>query len=306
MMSLDRVLKRPRLMKALTGLSPNEFRDLVPVFERAWNDMLYGRYVSDPNRQRKPGAGCKGFLPTIERKLFYILFYCKCYPTFDFAGFVFGCNRSKAHERQQVLMPVLETSLGKKQSLPKRKIRSMEEFLTVFPEAKEVFTDGTERPRQRPKKNQKPYYSGKKKRHTNKNIAISDANRRIGYLTATVPGSMHDYTIFKDILSPEHIPKRIRNHLDLGFQGIESDYPSMTVSIPKKKPKGKPHRSYDKGWNKRKASKRIIAEHAFAGVKRLRIVSDVFRNRKKGMSDTVMYVACGLWNYHLDHKAMQT
>jgi hypothetical protein len=305
MLSLDRVLKRPRLTKALTGLSPDEFRTLVPVFERAWNETLYDRYLSTAGRQRKPGAGNKGFLPTAALKLFYVLFYFKCYPTFDFAGFIFNCNRSKAHRRQQVLTPVLEMALGKKQSLPRRKIRSMEEFLEIFPEAKDIFTDGTERPRQRPKRNQKPYYSGKKKRHTHKNVIVSDQNRRIGFLSETMPGSVHDYTILKETLMPEHIPKKVRNHLDLGFQGIETDYPAMTVSIPRKKPKGKPLTSYAKGWNKRKARVRVRAEHALAGVKRLRIVSDVFRNRIEGFSDTAMLISCGLWNYHVNEALVQ-
>jgi len=50
------------------------------------------------------------------------------------------------------LMPVLEALLGQKLALPKRQIRSMEEFALAFPQAVEVILDGMERPVQRPKK----------------------------------------------------------------------------------------------------------------------------------------------------------
>jgi hypothetical protein len=40
-------------------------------------------------------------------------------------------------------------------------------------------------------------------------------------------------------------------------------------------------------------------ENALAGVKRLRIVSDIFRNRVKNFDDLAMLMASGLWNYHL-------
>ncbi len=41
---------------------------------------------------------------------------------------------------------------------------------------------------------------------------------------------------------------------------------------------------------------RIVVEHAIAGVKRCRIVRDVLRLRRAGISDRVMEVACGLHN----------
>lgn len=44
------------------------------------------------------------------------------------------------------------------------------------------------------------------------------------------------------------------------------------------------------------SSVRIIVEHVIAGVKRCRIVKDVFRLTTDGMSDMVMEIACGLHN----------
>jgi DDE superfamily endonuclease len=44
------------------------------------------------------------------------------------------------------------------------------------------------------------------------------------------------------------------------------------------------------------SSVRIIVEHVIAGVKRCRIVKDILRLTKAGISDMVMEIACGLHN----------
>jgi hypothetical protein len=41
------------------------------------------------------------------------------------------------------LLPILEQTLGYKQALPERKLRSMEELVERFPNVKEVILDGT-------------------------------------------------------------------------------------------------------------------------------------------------------------------
>jgi hypothetical protein len=44
------------------------------------------------------------------------------------------------------------------------------------------------------------------------------------------------------------------------------------------------------------SSMRVVVEHIIAGVKRCRIVKDVLRLTKAGISDQVMEIACGLHN----------
>lgn len=44
------------------------------------------------------------------------------------------------------------------------------------------------------------------------------------------------------------------------------------------------------------SSARVVVEHAIAGIKRCRIVKDVLRLTKAGISDRVMEIACGLHN----------
>jgi hypothetical protein len=301
MLSLERVLAHPRLMRALTGLSPAEFTQLLPAVTAAWEQAQSTRYISTPTRQRKPGGGRKGVVPSIAEKLFFILCYYKCYPTFDLLGFLYGCNRSNACRREQALSPLLEAALGRQLVLPARQLHSPAEFFARFPEAEAVFLDGTERPTQRPQdpERQRQLYSGKRKRHTRKNLILTDAQRRIGLLSPTVEGTRHDFALLQAVGWPQRIPKPIVLHVDLGFQGIRQTYPGHTVSIPAKKPRGQPLTPAAKGWNTRRRRLRVVVEHALAGVKRFRIVADVFRNRRETLADRAMLVACGLWNYHL-------
>ncbi|UBF29518.1 transposase family protein [Kovacikia minuta CCNUW1] len=132
----------------MTGLNRKAFENLLPSFNEA-----YQQSRSNPEvvRKRAPGGGRKATLRTSRDKLFYILLYCKCYPTFDLMSVLFDFDRSCAWDWVHGLLPVLEQALGHKQVLPERKVRSMEEFLERFPEVKEVIFHGTERPVQRPK-----------------------------------------------------------------------------------------------------------------------------------------------------------
>jgi hypothetical protein len=51
--------------------------------------------------------------------------------------------------------------------------------------------------------------------------------------------------------------------------------------------------------NRRISKKKVLVENAFAGVKRLKITWDIFRNHKKDFSDKVFWIACSIWNFHL-------
>ncbi len=63
-----------------------------------------------------------------------------------------------------------------------------------------------------------------------------------------------------------------------------------------KKPKGQELSVADRFLNHLISSARVVVENVIAGVKRCRIVKDVLRLTKAGMSDLVMEIACGLHN----------
>jgi hypothetical protein len=74
---------------------------------------------------------------------------------------------------------------------------------------------------------------------------------------------------------------------------------------PKKKPRNQELSAEEKAENKIISSIRIVVEHVIAGVKRCRIVHDVFRNTVAHFDDLVMEIACGLHNFRttLRYKA---
>jgi len=166
-LNLQRAFKSDRLLRALTGLNRKAFEDLNSTFAQVLANADVPRRSRFP-RQRATGAGRKPNLATVEAKLFFILFYFKVYPTFDWAGLLFDLDRAQANRWMHRLQPLLEEALGEKLALPKRTLTRLEDFIEAFPDVKRVILDGTERPIQRAKDRdqQKEDYSGKKKRHT--------------------------------------------------------------------------------------------------------------------------------------------
>ncbi|MBE9114186.1 transposase family protein [Nodosilinea sp. LEGE 07298] len=107
MLSIDRVLRQDRLLRALTGLKRKAFEALLPRFSAVYQQRLLNR-----PRQRAIGGGRKSRLHRPQDKLFYILFYFKCYPTFDVAGVLFNIDRSQACTWMHRLQPILEAAFG--------------------------------------------------------------------------------------------------------------------------------------------------------------------------------------------------
>ncbi len=58
----------------------------------------------------------------------------------------------------------------------------------------------------------------------------------------------------------------------------------------------------DRLINKLCSSVRIVVENVIAGVKRCRIVKDLLRLTKDGISDMVMEIACGLHNLRVTDR----
>lgn len=88
--------------------------------------------------------------------------------------------------------------------------------------------------------------------------------------------------------------------VDLGFFGIAKDFVCKELAIPHKKPKKKELTPAQKAENKLLASKRIVVEHALAGLKRYRILSDRLRIHDFELYDVILGVCAGLWNFYLN------
>lgn len=147
MINLTHCFQDIRLLKAVTGMTYAEFTALLPAFEAALHQELL---TNRSPRQRQEGGGRKHTLTSGREQLFFIVFYVKCYATFDVLAWLFDVDRAQPHRWVTTFLPVLETAFGRKAVLPERKIATVEEFLQRFPLVKEVFVDGTERPIRRP------------------------------------------------------------------------------------------------------------------------------------------------------------
>lgn len=298
MININKILGKDRLLRAMIGLNRKAFENLLEKFEKVYNEEEEKR--GKRLRKRKRGGGRKGRLASMAEKLFYILFYFKCYPTFDLASVLFDFDRSQAHRWVHKLQEILEKTLGEKQVLPLRQIHSVEEFLEKFPMVKKVIVDGTERAISRPKneEKQRENYSGKKKRHTRKNIVASDKEKKILVLTTTKTGKTHDKKIQEEEDFILGIPEKIEVLADSGFQGLQKQYEN--IRLPKKKPRGGELTKEEKEKNKELAKERVVVENAIGGVKRYNAVSHIYRNRIIDFDDKLMLTACGLWNFYLE------
>jgi len=108
MFNVKNAMKSDRLMKAITGMTVGEFLAILPVFSK----IVYETAVSK-ERVRQPGGGAVHTLFDAEAKLFYILFYLKCYPTFDLAAFFYNVDRAKRVDGHIILCLFLKKHLVK-------------------------------------------------------------------------------------------------------------------------------------------------------------------------------------------------
>jgi hypothetical protein len=147
-----------------------------------------------------------------------------------------------------------------------------------------------------------------KKQHTLKNTVMSLPNKLIVFLGRTFSGHNHDYNMLKQEFPPElDWFADIHVGVDLGYQGMQSDYSGDQIDIPTKKPrKGKKHLNPQLSAEQKVANKvlsqvRIFIEHAIGGMKRYNILVHVFRNRKADFEDDAIGVCAGLWNLALSY-----
>jgi hypothetical protein len=85
---------------------------------------------------------------------------------------------------------------------------------------------------------------------------------------------------------------------DLGFLGVEKDFPEQKSLLPIKKEKDHELTEVQKEYNKNHSAKRIVIEHAICRIKKYRIMYDVFRNRLRKYY-RISDIVSGLINYRI-------
>ena len=145
------------------------------------------------------------------------------------------------------------------------------------------------------RKKQKRYYSGKKKRYTQKaQVIIRQSTMQI-IATAFGTGSKHDYRLFKENYAG--IAQDILCLADTGYLGINKLHANSR--IPAKKSKLHPLTALQKDANRELASQRIFVEHVIGKLKVFRILSERYRNRRKRFGLRFNLIA-SIYNFELN------
>jgi hypothetical protein len=160
--------------------------------------------------------------------------------------------------------------------------------------------DVTETPIERPRRGQKQFYSGKKKRHTLKCQVI--INQHTGEVICLFfgKGSQHDFKLFK--ASRVHFHPETESLQDKGYQGIQKLHANSR--LPVKKPKGGSLSQDQKKSNRELARERIGIEHINRRFKIFRILAERYRNRRRRYGLRCNLIAA-LYNYELAQVVAQ-
>ena len=94
-------------------------------------------------------------------------------------------------------------------------------------------------------------------------------------------------------------PQKVVNVFDLGYLGVEKDFPKQKSSLSFRKKRNQQELSQEeKEQNKNHSRKRIVIEHTICRLKKYRIMSDVFRNKLRKYNK-VLDIVSGLVNYRI-------
>jgi hypothetical protein len=126
------VQDRPTEFLDLTSLTLDEFQQLIPPFEAAFQaHMAAWRLDGQPRTARRFAVYQNCPLPAPEDRLLFILTYVKTYSLQVVQGRLFGMGQSKANQWIHVLLPVLLAALRTLGDAPARSLAALAQRLGV-------------------------------------------------------------------------------------------------------------------------------------------------------------------------------
>jgi len=250
-----KIVKHPKVFLRLFGVNSVQFEEIFKRVKPLWEQQVLGKY-------KRRG---RNFALSLEDMTLMLLLYYRSYVTQMFVGYLFGIDDSRVCRIIQKLEPLL----AKVMTLPQQKHLSQEEIESCL-------LDATEHPIERPKKDQKSYYSGKKKRHTLKTEIRTTLKGRITHVSKAHPGAMHDFNLHKQ--EPPLHPKS-RAFVDSGYQGLDKLH--SETELPYKASKTKPLDGEEKTYNGALSRIRVTIENIIGDIKTFKILADRYRNKRK-------------------------
>jgi hypothetical protein len=300
LLTYDKLSRKPILFKSFTGLSVQEFDDIYnKQITKKYTKQEIKRLSKGKERKRDIGAG-RPFKLDVKDRCIMLLVYYRLYITCTLAGILFDLNQSNICRNIQKIESLVRQCLPIPQKIYNitKRLKTPDEVEKYFPGFL-AFIDSTEQQIPRPENNRKrkAYYSGKKKRHTAVKTQLMVNNRGfIIHKSAKKKGKRHDYDIFKE--NHPLTPKQVVNVVDLGYLGVDKDFPEQLSSLPNRKKRNPSQSTEERYYNKDHSKRRIIIEHTICRLKKYRILSDVFRNKLR-KHNKVLDIVSGLVNYRI-------
>ena len=309
-MSYRRLSKKPLLFRSFTGLTVSEFDDIYEEIESKYEEYERTRRQrlsedvkeeEEKIRKRDVGAGRPFKLKARERFLMLLVYY-RLYITYTLSGFLFDLDQSNVCRDLSILEPLVMQCVPLprklyKRTTARRRLRTIEEVEQYFPAFK-AFIDSTEQeiPRPKNKRRRKSHYSGRKKKHTVKTQLMVNTEGMILHKTGHKGGRKHDYDIYKH--NHPITPSQVDNVVDLGYLGIEKDFPTVKSVLPIRKKKNTLLSSEDIKYNKNHSRLRIMVEHTICKIKKFGIMGTKFRNKLRRYNN-ISDIISGLLNFRV-------
>lgn len=299
---LDHLRKHPAVFRSLTGLSVGVFDDLAADVLPAADEAEFARR-SRPGRDRAVGAGHPFGLDPADRVLLAVV-WLRVYPTHAVLAYLFGVSESAARRALTRTLPILAAAGKDTMRMPdpgKHARRNLSALLNDVP-AVAVLVDTFEQPTHRPKRRQRAYYPGKKKRHTVKSqLAVGEETGRVVHVPPSAPGPTADLNLLKRSRLLGRLPKGVGLIGDKAYIGAAGIRPGVACATPRRKPRKKPHPPEDRRYNRAVSRRRIGVERTIRRLRVFQALTQVNRHGRTKHEHRVRAVA-GLVNRLIDAR----
>lgn len=232
-------------------------------------------------KKRRKGGRKDG--PTPQERLEITLKYCRQYLSHRYLA-------KEYHVAKSCIAPIIKEILkilvsDNNFSLPNK-------TENINDKSEDRIIDVTESRIDRPKKAQEDWYSGKKKMHSIKTQVEIGTFTLLIYSLRFDKGSVHDFKIFKESKVDYNIDNAF--FIDKGYMGINKIHSKSLIPI--RASKNHKLSEVEKWYNNEISKIRIAIEHVNAFIKKFKIVSTRFRNRRKNFKLYMTFICC-IYNF---------
>jgi IS5 family transposase len=258
-------LIRKQQFGSMTGVTPEVFRQMTDRLRPGWDRLA--------EKKERPGRpwGVGG----LDDHLLVLPILYRCHIAQEFLGCLYGVDKATICRSLRRIETLAVKVLG-----VKRRIAVSAE------EAEALIVDCTEQAVHRPRRKQRCWYSGKKKRHTIKTEIIVTQKGRIASTSRPVPGRVHDIEARR---RGPPLPSGARVYADSGYQGLDKDH--RATEIPYKKSRNKPLTEDERAYNHALSRLRVRVENAIARLKPFRMLADRYRYPRNRYGEKVSIIA---------------